>query len=272
MEAGERIYRRHMMPEEINRVLTDHAAALCLTATARAQSYLLQEGMCPDRVRFVGDPMYDLFKWAQVRLEGKRAYCTVIGLPKGGYHLATIHRVENTADRSLTLSLLETLDASTKPVVLPVHPRLRNLLKKWGWVPQNSLRLIDPLGYFDFVNLLMTCDICITDSGGVPREAFFARRPCIIPMASSYWTELVEAGWEIVTGSDHQRLAEVLKTFRPPSTIPENIFGNGDSASQIIQCVADVAKHRPLERIWRPYERPNASYLNRIRVYPRTSP
>jgi len=252
MEAGERTYRRTMMPEEINRILTDHAARLCLTATAQARNHLLREGIFGDRVRFVGDPMYDLFKWAKTRRVGERAYPKLMGLPKGGYHLATIHRVENTADRRLTLSLLKTLDASSKPVVLPVHPRLRNLLKEWYWAPRNNLKLIEPLGYFDFLDLLMDCDKCITDSGGVTRESFFARKPSIIPVLNNPWTEIVESGWAIETGSDHRKLAELLETFRPPPRAPHDLFGNGDSALQIIEAVADVVERKPSERIWHP--------------------
>jgi len=251
VEAGERAYRRTLVPEESNRVLTDHTAMLCLTATERARNYLLREGMSPARVRFVGDPMYDLFKWASTRHAAGHTSSAAMGLSKGEYHLATIHRVENTTDRKSTLSLLETLDASSKPVILPTHPRLRNALKRWNWTPQENLRLIGPLGYFQLLDLLMDCDVCVTDSGGVSREAFFAGKPCIIPLPNSWWVEVVEAGWAVETGNDHWKLAEVLQTFRAPSYAPEGIFGNGDSALQIIESIADLVEHRPSEEIWR---------------------
>ena len=252
VEAGERIYRRQMVPEESNRVLTDHAATLCLTATARARSYLLREGMSPERVAFVGDPMYDLFKWTEARRNGSgENRAAAMGLSQGGYHLATIHRAENTADREGTLSLLSTLDGASKPVILPVHPRLRNRLKTWGWAPQNNLRFVEPVSYFDFFDLLMGCDVCVTDSGGVTRESFFARKPCIIPMINSWWVELVESGWAVETGRDHVRLAEALQTLRPPLHAPGGIFGDGDSARKIIDDVADMVDRRPSEGIWR---------------------
>jgi UDP-GlcNAc3NAcA epimerase len=251
VEAGERAYRRTLVPEESNRVLTDHTAMLCLTATERARNYLLHEGMSPARVRFVGDPMYDLFKWASTRHAAEHTSSPAMGLSKGEYHLATIHRVENTTDRKSTLSLLGTLDASSKPVILPTHPRLRNALKRWNWTPQENLRLIGPLGYFQLLDLLMDCDVCVTDSGGVSREAFFAGKPCIIPLPNSWWVEVVEAGWAVETGNDHWKLAETLQTFRAPSYAPEGIFGDGDSALQIIESIADLVEHRPSEEIWR---------------------
>ena len=252
VEAGERIYRRRRVPEESNRVLTDHAATLCLTATARARNYLVREGMNPERVTFVGDPMFDLFKWTAARRSGRCVNrAAAIGLSNGDYHLATIHRAENTADREETLSLLSTLDGTSKPVILPVHPRLRNRLKTWGWAPQNNLRFIEPVSYFDFFDLLMGCEVCVTDSGGVTREAFFARKPCIIPMINSWWVELVESGWAIETGRDHVRLGKALQTLRPPHRAPSGIFGDGDSARKIINAVADIIDRSPSQGIWR---------------------
>jgi hypothetical protein len=146
--------------------------------------------------------------------------------------------------------LLGTLDASSKPVILPVHPRLRNRLKTWGWTPQKNLRFVEPLSYFDFFDLLMKCDVCVTDSGGVTRESFFARKPCIIPMVNSWWVELVESGWAIETGRDHGRLAEALRTLRPPGYAPGGIFGDGDSAQKIIEAVTGTVARRPSEGIW----------------------
>ncbi len=167
VEAGERIFRRRDVPEEVNRVLTDHAASLCLTATQRATSYLLREGMSPERVRFVGDPMYDLFMWARTNLERHAAASPkTLGVEPDGYHLATIHRAENTSSREALIPLLEALDRSSLPVLLPVHPRVRDLLRGWRWHPRRNLRLVEPLGYFDFLAALLSCRKVVTDSGG----------------------------------------------------------------------------------------------------------
>ena len=236
VEAGERMFRRRQVPEEVNRVLTDHAASLCLTSTQRAANYLHREGMSPSRVRFVGDPMYDLYRWARSEL-GRTATISAegLGLSPGQYHLATIHRAENTASRDQLLALLEALDASPLPVVLPVHPRVRDLLRQWEWQPKRSLRFLEPLGYFDFLALLVDCRMVVTDSGGVTREAYFARKPCVIPMESSWWVEIVDAGWALEVGSDTAALLEALTAFTPPNEAPEGLFGDGRSAERIVR-------------------------------------
>ncbi len=255
VEAGERIFRRREVPEEVNRVLTDHAASLCLTSTQRATSYLLREGMSPERVRFVGDPMFDLFTWARTNL----ARLTVVspetlGVAPDGYHLATIHRAQNTSSREALIPLLEALDRSSLPVLLPVHPRVRDLLRKWRWQPRANLRLVEPLGYFDFLAALLSCRKVVTDSGGVTREAFFARRPCIVPMENSWWVEIAEAGWALETGSDTEALTEALESFTPPNEAPEGLFGDGHSADRIVrevnELLAGTAAHNAA---WHPH-------------------
>lgn len=249
VEAGERIYRRNKVPEEYNRVLADNVAFLCLACTKRAQDYLLREGMCSERVKFVGDPMYDLFKWAVKRI-GRQTTCKSLGLEEGNYHLSTIHRAENTGNRDKTISLLSALDASSKPVVLPLHPRLGKLLKLWKWSPKNNLRIIGPLGYFEFLSLLLGCDKCVTDSGGVSREAFFAKKPCIIPMSGSWWTDIVESGWAVETGDNYKALADALESFEPSAKAPEGLFGDGNSAKRIVEEAAILLEKNEQEGKW----------------------
>jgi UDP-N-acetylglucosamine 2-epimerase (non-hydrolysing) len=255
VEAGERIFRRIQVPEESNRVLTDNVAALCLTCTRRATDNLLREGYATERVRFVGDPMYDLFLWARERVAGAAEITPEkLGLERGSFHLATIHRAENTASVESLLRLLECLDRSGQPVVLPVHPRVRAMLRGVTWKPRGSLRLIDPLGYYDFMNLLLNCCRVVTDSGGVTREAFFARRPCITPMKNSWWTEIVEAGWAVETGDNLDLLSEALNSFVPENEAPEGLFGDGQSAERIVQNVASwVAANQGCDGAWHPH-------------------
>jgi UDP-N-acetylglucosamine 2-epimerase len=251
VEAGERIYRRRQVPEEVNRILTDNAATLCLTCTRRAERFLRREGIAQERVRFVGDLMYDLFAWAIPRVDQFAAVTPEsLGISPEGYALATIHRAQNTASPEVLLSLLETLDSSQIPVLLPVHPRVRDLLSRWKWVPRRSLRLLDPLGYFDFLNLLVQCYVCVTDSGGVTREAYFARRPCIVPMENCWWPEVVEGGWAIETGTSQERILDALANFPRPDTYVEGLFGDGHSASRIIDEVSGVIEKGEVEGAW----------------------
>jgi UDP-GlcNAc3NAcA epimerase len=238
VEAGERIYRRHEVPEEINRILTDNASSLCLSCTERATRNLLREGMAPGRVRFVGDPMYDLFLWARERV-GRLASVSpaTYGLEPGKYFLATIHRAQNTRDADAVLGLFNALDRASRPVLLPVHPRVKRFLNDAGWVPQGSLRLLEPLGYFDFMALLLACHGTVTDSGGVSRESYYAGKPCIVPMQNCWWPEVVDAGWICEAGSDPGRLLEAMNTFRPPQSKLPLLFGDGRSAEKIIDAV-----------------------------------
>ncbi len=251
VEAGERIYRRNQVPEEINRVLTDHASSLCLTVTERAGNYLIREGFHKDRIKFVGDPMFDLFCWGKSKVDqfsdidfGK------MGISAGNFHLATIHRAQNTDSKEILLSLLSALDNSPIPVVLPIHPRVKHLLEKYDWQPSNNLKTIEPQGYFDFLKLLLACKYCITDSGGVTREAFFARKPCIVPMENCWWSQAVESGWAIEVNTDTEKLLSLLEEFPTPQKAREDAFGDGNSAEKIIREVVDFLDQYNGESYW----------------------
>jgi UDP-N-acetylglucosamine 2-epimerase len=251
VEGGERIYRRHDVPEEVNRILTDHAATLVLASTRRAMDYLRREGFAIRRTRFVGDPMYDLFQWGKQRFQQfAKVTPESLNLIPGQYHLATIHRAENTKTREILLQLLAALDSVELPVVLPVHPRVGNLIKQWDYKPRKSLRLIEPLGYFDFLSMLLSCARVLTDSGGVTRESFFAEKPCIIPMSNSWWTEVVESGWALEVGTDTDRIVGALNGFSPSNELPQGLFGDGVSATKIVREIVSDLDNRSGEAAW----------------------
>lgn len=252
VEAGERVFRRRQTPEEFNRVLADHAAALCLAASRQGEAHLLREGMARQRVRFTGDLMYDLFRWGV----GQRALRTVtpgtFGLTPGGYVLATIHRAENTDDPERLLGILRVLERAALPVLMPIHPRTRRRLEEAGYAPSDGLILTDPVGYFDMLGLLEGCRRCVSDSGGVIREAFFSRKPCIAPLARSWWSEITAAGWSLDAGPDLDMLAKAVDSFEPAGEYPEGLFGDGDAAGRIIGSVAELMDHLPATAPWAP--------------------
>lgn len=258
VEGGERLYRRAGMPEEVNRVVTDHLADLCLASSRKAVPYLLREGMARERVRFVGDPMYDIFKLTGQTLERRiAAQPRDYGLEAGAFILSTMHRAENTDSHSAGIAIMAALDAASMPVLLPAHPRLKARLEAWGWAPRNALRLIEPLGYFDFQSLLRQSGLVVTDSGGVGREAFFAGKGAVVPLESSAWIEPVEAGMAVMVGSDPDRLAAALRDFRPRQPIPgfvEREFGGGDAGSRIVAEIDAQITSRPrrAEGPWHP--------------------
>ncbi len=253
VEAGERNYRRLLAPEEVNRVVTDELAWLCLTSTEKATEYLLREGYAAERVVRVGDPMFDLFCWATPLVD---AHATVtaqaLGLPKDGYVLATIHRNENTASNERLIAVLDALDQARLPAVLPVHPRVRNLLATLGWAPRKSLKLIDPVGYFDMLALLRDCAVCVTDSGGLSREAFFSGKPSVVPLPNSGWNEIVEAGWLLVEPEAGRPLIEAIESFRPTTPRPEGLFGDGMAAVHIGETILASLAARGEEGAWHP--------------------
>lgn len=261
VEGGERLYRRNQMPEEINRVATDHLADLLLTCSRKASRYLAREGMGPDRVIYVGDLMLDLFA-ANLPLVDARATVgpATWGLTPGGYMLATIHRVENTADRETLLGIFGALDEAPMPVLLPMHPRVKALLAKWEWAPKGSLRLTDPLGYFDFLAALRDAALVVSDSGGVTREALFAGKGCIIPQNRSAWIEPVEAGLSTVVGQDIDALRTALHAFRPDPELAQRVvaleFGDGKAAYNIVRETRNFLDRRKaadrVESAWHP--------------------
>jgi UDP-GlcNAc3NAcA epimerase len=247
VEGGERLYRRLQMPEEINRIATDHLADLCLCSSRKAIRYLRREGFHRDRAVFVGDPMLDIFLLTSRMIEDRGlSAAQKFGLETGRFTLATIHRAENTDDPVIAKAILQALDEGPMPVLLPAHPRLTSRLAAWEWAPRGNLRLIDPLGYFEFQSLLRECAVVVSDSGGVSREAFFASKPCIVPLDSFAWIEAEEAGFAVAIGQDANRIRQLLHDFRAEgnsSSIVRHEFGDGDAGTRIVQTIADFSAH-----------------------------
>jgi UDP-GlcNAc3NAcA epimerase len=196
VEAGLRSFNRRM-PEEINRVMADHLSAWLFAPTTTAVHNLRHEGISPDATFLVGDVMYDAALYY-----GSRAPADALarlGVAPRDYVLATIHRAENTDVPTRLAALFDALQriAAEIPVVLPIHPRTRAALARHnlalGDVP--NLRLLDPLGYLDMVALEKHARVIATDSGGVQKEAFFHRVPCVTLRDETEWTELVSLGW-----------------------------------------------------------------------------
>jgi UDP-GlcNAc3NAcA epimerase len=198
VEAGLRSFNRRM-PEEINRVLTDHVASLLFAPTRGAVENLKREGIDGHNVHLVGDVMFDAALYYGRKAELQSRILESLGLERRDYLLATIHRAENTDSADVLRSIVEALAvlANEIPVVLPLHPRTRSALERHSISPQNPgrLRLIDPVGYLDMVLLEENARLVVTDSGGVQKEAFFYRVPCVTLRSETEWTELLELGW-----------------------------------------------------------------------------
>lgn len=240
VEAGLRSFNRRM-PEEINRVLTDHAADMLFAPTRAAVENLRRESISEERIHLVGDVMYDaaLFYGEKARRESR--VLERLGLKPEKYILVTIHRAENTDDPSRLQAIVEGLCEVGKsvPVVFPVHPRTRKALERHGLLEEAvaSLRLIEPVGYLDMVMLEQNACLIATDSGGVQKEAFFYRVPCVTLRGETEWTELVDLGWnKLVSPQLPEGVAEGIRnSLDGPRGIEENPYGDGNSGELIVK-------------------------------------
>lgn len=194
VEAGLRSFNRRM-PEEINRVVTDHLSALHLCPTVTAVENLAQEGLRAG-VHHVGDVMYDATLFAISRAETASNILSTLGLRPGGYGVATVHRAENTDDAENLGAVVAFLrdQARTQPIVLPLHPRTRQNASRMG-IDFGPLRVVGPVGYLDMAQLLHSASSVFTDSGGLQKEAYFHRVPCTTLRDETEWVETVSHGW-----------------------------------------------------------------------------
>ncbi len=237
LEAGLRSFNRRM-PEEHNRVLTDHAADLCLAPTQVALAHLTAEGLA-ERSVVVGDVMVDVC--LQVRdsiLANPRSVSGIEDDEK--YVLATIHRADNTDDQERIEKVLNALAGLDCPVYLPVHPRLKARAKDFGIeIARGNLRTIEPLAYPDMVNAVMHAAGVVTDSGGLQKEAFLLRTICTTVRTETEWTETIDLGWNVLD-SDAENLAE-LATRPAPEGDPGTPYGDGNAAQTVAKVLLENA-------------------------------
>jgi UDP-GlcNAc3NAcA epimerase len=238
VEAGLRSFNRRM-PEEINRVLTDHISDLLLVPTDAAVRNLVAEGIDSLKVKTVGDVMYDAVLVYGLEAERKNDLLEKLRVEPNRYVLATIHRPSNTDREECLRGILNAFASSILPVVWPVHPRTRQRIAAFELQVPNNVRVIDPVGYLDMVLLEKRAKVIATDSGGVQKEAFFHRVPCITVRKETEWIELVELGVNRLVGEDWDLLAELLAAEIPPFA-PRNEtqpYGRGDAARLILEAM-----------------------------------
>lgn len=230
VEAGLRSFNMEM-PEEINRILTDRISNALFCPTDTAVNNLMREGFdnMPIQIIKNGDVMQDAAMYYADKAQLKSDIIRKAGLNK--FVLATIHRQENTDNPENLKNIIEGLNAIHKeiPVVVPMHPRTRNILAQNYQLP--DFTIIDPVGYFDMIMLLKSCEMVITDSGGVQKEAFFFAKHCITLREQTEWVELVDKGFNLLVGSDIDKLRDAFDFFRTKkSDFSINLYGNGKAA------------------------------------------
>ncbi|MEA2882755.1 MAG: UDP-GlcNAc3NAcA epimerase [Bradyrhizobium sp.] len=238
VEAGLRSFNR-AMPEEINRVLTDHVSDLLFVPSAVAVRNLADEGVTGDKVRVVGDVMFDAVRLFTDIARRRSSILAQLGLSAGEFILVTLHRKENTDDRQRLSAILAGLSTSEEAVVLPLHPRTRKRIAEFEIRVPPNLKIIDPVGYLDMLLLEANANLIATDSGGVQKEAYFNGVPCITMRDETEWTELLEIGANRLVGANADAIAAAIRT-RPAMPEVTDIYGSGDASIRIAQALAGV--------------------------------
>lgn len=237
IEAGERSFDRRM-PEEINRLVADQlsSAHFCVSQTARRQ--LANEGIAAN-VFWVGDVMLDANLANRSLARQKSTILTQLKLVPEKYGLVTIHRAANTNDPSRLANIVQALSRVEETVIFPVHPRTRGALQKLEIQFGSNVHLIEPVGYYDMMMLEANSRIIATDSGGVQREAYFMKKPCLTLRDETEWTETVTVGWNRLVGVDVDQIIHEWKTFAPPAEQPP-IFGDGNAGEKIAALIEQL--------------------------------
>lgn len=230
VEAGLRSFNKSM-PEEINRVACDHMSDLLFCPTPHSAQLLQQEGIT-DGVHVVGDVMADVLFRSLPRSQAKSQILADLQLEPKAYLLVTIHRAANTDNPENLGSLLKTLGELDQSVVFPMHPRTRGVVQSQTIRIPGNVRVIDPVGYLDILQLESNADAILTDSGGMQKEAYWLGVRCITLRSETEWVETVETGWNRLTGTDPELILDALRNWHPAGARP-NVYGDGQAAEKI---------------------------------------
>lgn len=232
VEAGLRSFNRQM-PEEHNRVLTDHCADLLFCPTQTAVDNLAAEGIAAG-VHRVGDTMVDAVLQFSAVARQKSTILQDLELEPGGYLLATVHRPYNTDVPENLAAILSAFEEIGETVVFPAHPRTRKMLEKFNLKSETeNLKLIEPVGYLDMLMLEQHARLLLTDSGGMQKEAYFFSVPCVTLRPETEWVETVDAGWNVLAGADRAQIVAAVQNFVRPPAHP-SLYGDGRAAEVVV--------------------------------------
>lgn len=242
VEAGLRSFNKKM-PEEINRILTDHVSDLLFPPTTTAVENLTNENITKN-VHLVGDVMYDAVLYNLGIAESKYSL-QQFGVEPQSYYLGTIHRAENTDDHERLMAIFDSFLKMDEQVVLPLHPRTHKILKEVDLydkvMESEHIQLIEPVSYLEMLILEKYAKGIITDSGGVQKEAYFAKVPCYTLRDQTEWIETVGCGWNTLVNPINQDLSMVLKQDIKRNYI-ENLYGIGNASEKIVERISDFLK------------------------------
>ena len=240
VEAGLRSYNKRM-PEEVNRILTDHVSEMLFCPTTNAVENLRKEGI-EHGVHLVGDVMYDV-TLHYGGLARERHDLSKWGLTEKGYVLCTVHRAENTDDPLRLVGILGAVReiAREMPVIMPLHPRTRNIIENSsGGLALQGIKGVAPASYLEMLRLEMSARVILTDSGGVQKEAFFHRVPCVTLRDETEWVETVDMGWNVLAGAERETIVRAWRDARPRNESGP-VYGDGDAAEKIVECMSSLS-------------------------------
>ncbi|MDP8205975.1 MAG: UDP-N-acetylglucosamine 2-epimerase (non-hydrolyzing) [Candidatus Electryonea clarkiae] len=247
IEAGLRSFNKKM-PEEVNRILTDHAVDLLFAPTKTAVRNLLHEGVNPDIIFSAGDVMYDAALFYLNEISDNDKIINDIGVQSGKYILATIHRQENTDDPARLRSIFDGLCQISEeyPVVLPLHHRTSKVLENEGMLAgvEKKLHLLNPIGYLDMLTLEKNSCLIVTDSGGIQKEAYFCKVPCVTLRDQTEWVELLDSGWNTLNPTVsakqvYEDIVGALSKERDPDSLVDDLYGGGKASKETVEIIVD---------------------------------
>ena len=236
VEAGLRSFDR-TMPEELNRIVVDHLSSLLFAPMDTAVANLAREGIA-EGVHQVGDVMYDANVQLAPLARERSAALVAAGVEPGEYLLLTLHRQANVEGATLR-RIVDGLARLTEPVVFPAHPRTRVALDEHGIDVPAHIRILPAAGYIDFAALASQARVVVTDSGGVQKEAYWYGVPCVTLRENTEWVETVEAGWNVLVGSDPEAVVSAVAEAKRPAEHP-TLYGDGHAAGRIADLVSTM--------------------------------
>ncbi len=246
IEAGLREWNKHI-PEEVNKLLTDAVTDLYFAPTQTGLDNLQRAGVTKNAFH-VGDIGIDLVQKNILRIVGEREEVfEVFNIREKNYYLATCHRAANTDDASKLKCIFTALAQLELPTIFPMHPRTRAVAMETGLysiLENTNVQITEPLGFFETQTLIRYAKMCISDSGGVIKEAYFHRTPCAIIDAQSEWLETISEGWNVVVGTDVAQILAAVQQHQTPET-PPLALGNGTAATQIVAHIEAFLRSKP---------------------------
>lgn len=239
VEAGLRSFN-NKMPEEINRIVSDRISSVHFCTSDLAVENLKNEGITKN-VYNTGDVMYDSALFYSSDTIKNAHLLETLGIEKRNFILVTCHRAENTNDKEKLENILSALHTISDDinVVFPIHPRTRNLIDEYNLSHYlSSLKIVSPLSYIDMIFLEKNAKFIVTDSGGVQKEAYFFKTPCITIREETEWLETLEGNANILVGSNKEKIIDCIKGTHPVSWPFENLYGDGKASRKIVECIS----------------------------------